>query len=306
VQSRSIDLVSLVTGGTEGIGRAVALDLARKGHRVLFVGRDCERGREVLAELTSIIDRGHRFIPADLSLLRATANVVREVEYATHRLDSIVCCAGILSTIPAWTPERMERTFALNYLSRYLLARQLLPMLEAAPSGRIVLVANAGMYKDTLDLDDLQYRRGKPGLDVSARSQFANDLLAIDLAERLRGRKSRVEATCVYPGMVKTRVFANALGLPWFFRALVPVLRVFQMSPAIAAETPVFLAHSAEAVGTNGRFYGPRCRPRIIPDHALNVARRRRLIELSDELVRPFVDAPAPIHRHPAATTATH
>ena len=281
--------VSLVTGGTDGIGRAVALGLARGGDRVLFVGRSAEKGARVLAELREAgPGPGHAFIPADLSLLSETARVAEEVARLTERLDAAVFCAGILAAVPEWTAEGLERNFVLNYLSRYLLARRLLPMLTEAPSGRLVLVANAGMYGDTLDFEDLQHRKGRPGLRVSGRTQFANDLLAVELAERLAG--ARVEVTCVFPGVTRTGVFRNAIGLPRIARALSPVvLRVAGSSPEEAARTPVFLAQDAGAAGTGGRFYGPKLRQRKIPARARRPERRVGLWAASEELVRPYL-----------------
>jgi NAD(P)-dependent dehydrogenase (short-subunit alcohol dehydrogenase family) len=279
------DRVCVVTGGTEGIGRAVSVALARAGDRVLFAGRSVERGRAVLAELAAVSGRDdHAHIPADLSLVAGAHRLAEEVRRRTPRLDALVCCAGLLSTIPEWTSEGLERTFVLNYLSRYVLARTLMPMLVAAPSGRLVLVANAGMYKDTLDFADLQHHRGRPGLVVSARTQFANDLLASALADEQRQSETRVEVTCVFPGMVRTRVFDNARGLPWLFRALRPVIRLFQIAPDVAAHTPVFLAHSDDAIGTNGQFFGPRCAPRRVPPRADRPDRRRQLLQASDQL----------------------
>jgi len=141
-----------------------------------------------------------------------------------------VFCAGTLSAVPEWTAEGLERNFVLNYLTRHLLTRRLLPALKEAPSGRLVLVSNAGMYGDTLDFDDLQYRRGRPGLRVAGRTQFANDLHCTELAARLAG--TRVEATRVYPGVADTNVFRNALGLPRVFRLLAPaVMRLAALPP---------------------------------------------------------------------------
>src|ERR671916_2036574 len=75
---------SLVTGGTDGIGRAVALGLARGGDRVLFVGRSAEKGAQVLAELREAgPDSDHAFLPADLSMLQETARVAEEVARLT-------------------------------------------------------------------------------------------------------------------------------------------------------------------------------------------------------------------------------
>ena len=287
--SESGERVALVTGGTDGIGRAVALQLARGGDRVLFVGRSAQRGEQVLAELRKALPGvDHDFLPADLSLLAETARVADGVERHTDRLDAVVFCAGILSTVPEWTSEGLERNFVLNYLSRYLLARRLLPMLTQAPSGRLVLVANAGKYGDSLDFDDLQYRWGKPGLRVSGRTQFANDLLAVELASQLRD--TQVEVTCVFPGITDTAVFRNARGLPPLVRALSPVMvRLMASSPEEAARTPVFLAQDARAASTGGRFYGPKLKERAVPARARRPERRSELWAASADLVRFYL-----------------
>jgi NAD(P)-dependent dehydrogenase (short-subunit alcohol dehydrogenase family) len=267
----------------------VALQLARGGDRVLFVGRSAQRGEQVLAELRKALPGvDHDFLPADLSLLAETARVADGVERHTDRLDAVVFCAGILSTVPEWTSEGLERNFVLNYLSRYLLARRLLPMLTQAPSGRLVLVANAGKYGDSLDFDDLQYRWGKPGLRVSGRTQFANDLLAVELASQLRD--TQVEVTCVFPGITDTAVFRNARGLPPLVRALSPVMvRLMASSPEEAARTPVFLAQDARAASTGGRFYGPKLKERAVPARARRPERRSELWVASADLVRFYL-----------------
>jgi NAD(P)-dependent dehydrogenase (short-subunit alcohol dehydrogenase family) len=281
--------VALVTGGTDGIGRAVALELAQGGDRVLFVGRNAERGAAVLAALQAIApDAEHMFLQADLSLLSETARLAEQVASHTQRLDAIVFCAGILSTVPEWTTEDLERNFVLNYLTRYLLARRLLPLLTRARSGRLVLVANAGRYGDTLNFADLQHRAGKPGLKVAGRTQFANDLLAVELAERLRD--TRVEVTCVFPGVVRTDVFRNARGLPAIVRMIAPMLqRLMAISPEAAAQTPAYLAQNEQALGTGGKFFGPRIKELPVPERAQRPERRRALWDASEDLARPYV-----------------
>ena len=198
----------------------------------------------------------------------------------------MVLCAGVLATAAEWTDEDLERSFVLNYLSRYLLLRRLLPPLTEAPSGRVVLVANAGKYRDTLDLDDLQMRRGGRGLRVAGRTQFANDLLAVELAERLRD--SRIEVSCVYPGpgrhrRVPQRPRACPVRCgPWPTAAL---QRLIGAAPAEAAQTPVFLADDPAATRVGGLLRPAAApaadsRPGTAPD------RRAALWTASEELVR--------------------
>ncbi len=279
--------VALVTGGTGGIGAAVAEKLAAEGDRVIIVGRDTTRGAAMLRVMQ---ERGpnadHRFLPADLTLLSEAARVADEIAALVPRLDAAVFCAGILSAIPEWTAEGQERTLALNYLSRFLMVRRLLPQLERSASGRIVLVANAGMYPDTLDFDDLQHRRGKGGLKVAGRTQFANDLLAVELGSRLIG--TNIAVSCVFPGFVRTRVFDNARGLPAGFRFIRPLLEARSIPPAAAAETPAFLAHAPDAATATG-FYGPGRKPRRIPARAMRRDRRTCLWSLSVELVQSYL-----------------
>lgn len=279
----------LVTGGTGGIGRAVAMRLAAGGDRVLITGRDRGRAAAVLDELRRVgPDADHRFLPADLTLVAETAGLAESVAEATDRLDAIVCCAGLFATVTDYTSEGLERTFMLNYLSRYLLVRRLLPLLRAAPSPRVVLVANAGMYPDTIDLDDLQHRRGRPGMAVAGRTQFANDLLAVELAERYG--PDGVQVTCVYPGNVRTEVFANARGPGPVVRAVAVTLnRLIGSSPESAAYTPAFLASAPEAGDLGGRFYGPRLREIRIPDRVRRPDRRAGLWAASEALVRGYL-----------------
>jgi NAD(P)-dependent dehydrogenase (short-subunit alcohol dehydrogenase family) len=270
----------------------VALRLATGGDRVIFVGRDAERGARVLSELRAVRPGvQHVYLQADLSLLGDTARVADAIADHTRRIDAVVCCAGVLSMKPEWTTEGLERTFVLNYLSRYLLSLRLLPTLMLAPSGRVVLVANAGKYADTLDFGDLQLHRARPGLHVSGQTQVANDLLAAEMAHRLRG--TRVEVTCVYPGLARTSVFRNARGLPSYARTLVRILQPFiAMRPDKAAETPVYLAQNSRAIGISGAFFGPHRRQRPVSEPALQRDRRAVLWDLSHALVRDYLPKP--------------
>ena len=230
----------------------------------------------------------HRFLPADLSLLGDTVRLANQVEHYTDRLDAMICCAGVFATVPERTTEGLERAFVLNYLSRYLLSRHLLPLLAAVPSGRLVLVANAGRYRDTLNFDDLQARDAKPGLAVAGRTQFANDLFAVELAERVA--HSRVQVTCVDPGMVKTDVFRNARGPGRLLRrVLLLAQQIIAAEPDTAAATPTWLAQDPAAASAGGRFWTSRQRERTIPERARRVDRRTALWAASEQLVTAYL-----------------
>ena len=283
---------SLVTGSTGGIGRAVANRLARGGDRVLVVGRNEARGHEVVGELPRPHPhQQHTYLPADLSLLADTAGLADAVAARTERLDSVVLSAGVFAGAPEWTSEGLERSFVLNYLSRFLLIERLVPLLRAAERPRLVLVANAGKYRDTLDLDAIGPGRSHPRRHIAAASQFANDLLAVELSARLE--ETGIEVACVFPGVVRTEVFRNARGVPRSLRLLASMVqRVVGADPDTAADTPAFLAQDPTAWEVNGRFYGPGRRQRDVPPRAARPERRAALWEASERLVAEWMARP--------------
>ncbi|HET9421523.1 MAG TPA: SDR family NAD(P)-dependent oxidoreductase [Nocardioides sp.] len=283
---------SLVTGSTGGIGRAVASRLAGGGDRVVVVGRNEERGREVVRELPRPQPhQRHVYLPADLSLLGDTVRLAEAVAARTDHVDSVVLCAGVFAGAPEWTVEGLERSFVLNYLSRFLLIERLLPLLERAQRPRLVLVANAGKYRDTLDLDAIGPGRAHRRRHLSGASQFANDLLAVELGHRLQG--TGVEVACVYPGVVRTEVFRNARGVPRPIRQLATMVqRVVGSDPDEAADTPTFLAQDPTAWEVNGRFYGPGRRALEVPARASRPDRRTALWEASEGVIAQWMARP--------------
>lgn len=203
----------------------------------------------------------------------------------TDRLDALVCCAGVFTLRPRWTDEGIERSFALNYLSRFLLVPDLLPLLNRSASGRVVLVANAGRYRDTVDLDQLR-RGGAPrGLRLAGGTQFANDVLAVELAERCRG--TSLEVTCVNPGLVATDLFRHAPDLPRLLGVGLARLAAARVGhrPEDAAQVPAWLAADPAARAVSGRFFGPRLTPIARPSRVLRPERRLEIWRFSTELL---------------------
>ena len=285
--------VAVVTGATAGIGRAVAVRLAGQGFRVIAVGRDEDRGAAVIRLLqdtdsTSGYASPHLFLSADLATMAGTAALADAVSRQTDQVDALVCCAGVFALRREWTDEGLERTFALNYLSRFLLVRSLGPQLLRSSAGRVVLVANAGRYRDCLDLHDPHFRDGRRGIRVSARTQFANDVLAVELGDRFRG--TSVVATCVFPGVTQTDVFRNGTGVPQPLAGLLTgVARRTGLTPDQAADTPAWLAGEAGAATVSAFFFGPHRSVRRIPDRARKLDRRQALWDTSEELVAPWL-----------------
>jgi NAD(P)-dependent dehydrogenase (short-subunit alcohol dehydrogenase family) len=187
----------LITGATDGLGRALAVRAHAEGARVLAHGRDEARGQALVDELGG--DRV-RFLVADLASLaavRGLADAVREEE----RLDVLISNAGIGSTLPGdgarmESEDGHELRFAVNYLAGFLLIRRLLPLLRASAPARVVQVASAGQMP--IDFGDVMLERRYDGTRAYCQSKLAQVMLTRDLGDELAG--TGVTATCLHPG----------------------------------------------------------------------------------------------------------
>jgi NAD(P)-dependent dehydrogenase (short-subunit alcohol dehydrogenase family) len=126
----------LVTGATDGLGRALATQLAEEGATVLLHGRDERRGERTVDGIRRQTGNSSlRWYRADLAALDEVRQLARQVEGDNQRLDALVNNAGIGSTLPGGGRRMVSRDghelrFAVNYLSHYLLTGMLLPLLE--------------------------------------------------------------------------------------------------------------------------------------------------------------------------------
>ena len=204
--------VILVTGATDGLGRGIVRALARRRASVLVHGRDAERAEAVAAELRSDGAAAARVYLADLASLADVRALAAAVAAAEPRLDVLVNNAGIGSTVPtrerAESRDGIELRFAVNYLSHYLLTRELLPLLKASAPARIVNVASAG--QTAIDFEDPMLIRGYSGARAYCQSKLAQILFTFDLAAELEDTGVTINA--IHPAtFMPTKIVANPI-----------------------------------------------------------------------------------------------
>lgn len=248
---------ALVTGGTSGIGKEIARGLAERGASVIIAARDLERGRTAALDLTRSAglepDRvtALRLDLADLASVRGfAAGLTRRVP----RLDLLVNNAGAWFTDRHESPDGHELTFATNVLGPVLLTDLLEGSLRAAGRGaRIVNVVSslAGHY----DPEDLEWsRRRFRGFRAYAQSKQALRMLTWGMAGRLA--ETGITVNAVAPGFVRTGFNRNARGFVAAFIGL--SARLFAVSPARGADTPLWAAVAPELAGVTGRYFEKR------------------------------------------------
>ena len=156
----------LVTGATDGLGRALARELVSAGDTVLIHGRDPGRGHRALDETGAA-----ELFLADFASLAA----VREMTIALPSIDVLVNNAGLgFGDRREESSDGLELRFQVNYLAGYLLTRELRPP-------RVVNVASGGQVP--IDFDDPMITRGYSGTRAYCQSKLAQIMHAFDLAE---------------------------------------------------------------------------------------------------------------------------
>jgi NAD(P)-dependent dehydrogenase (short-subunit alcohol dehydrogenase family) len=195
----------------------------------------------------------HRLHLADLSSMAATRKVGMTIAASEPRINVLINNAGALFSNRQVTPEGLELTFALNHMAYFVLTEALRDKLLASAPARIVSTSSVAHERESLDFDDLQNAKSYGGLKVYSRSKLANILFTRELARRLAG--TGVMVNCLHPGVVKTRFGESSGGL---LGLLIPILRLFFISPEQGADTLVYLASSPEVANTTGGYFVKR------------------------------------------------
>jgi NAD(P)-dependent dehydrogenase (short-subunit alcohol dehydrogenase family) len=245
------DRVCLITGATSGIGKETALALAHMGAAVVIVGRDAARGAATAEAIRR--ETGNpavEALTADLSLMADVRRLADEFRTRYTQLDVLINNAGAIFMTREQTAEGLERTFALNHMSYFLLTNLLLDMIRASAPARIINVSSGAHLQGSFDARNLQGERGYSGFGAYSRSKLLNIMFTYELARRLDG--TGVTANALHPGLVRTG-FGHNNG-----RLLSEAFRVFQrfgIDARQGAETPIFLASSPEVEGITGQYF---------------------------------------------------
>jgi NAD(P)-dependent dehydrogenase (short-subunit alcohol dehydrogenase family) len=244
--------VCLVTGASDGHGRAVAVGLARLGADLVLLGRNLEKTRRVQAEIAAGCGgKAPEIVLCDLASREAIDRAAAEWLAAGRPLHVLVNNAGLVSQARQENAEGIELTFAVNYLAMFQLTLRLLPRLRESAPARIVNVSSDTYRIASLDFDDLQLVRGYSFMRAYARSKLAITLFTLELARRLEG--SAVTVNAVDPGPVASNIGANNPGLA--YRLAGPLIRALFPSPERAARTALMLASDPALAGATGGYY---------------------------------------------------
>nr|UPN68102.1 putative SDR family oxidoreductase [Saccharothrix sp.] len=193
----------VITGGTSGIGQALAHSYLGRGEEVVVLGSDPVKGKAFLdvARRTGAADRAH-YLEADLSLVSENQRVLEEIAAKFPVVHALVLCARYFHSYRTVTSEGFEHNFALYYLSRYLLGYGLVDQLDKADQPIIMNIAGPGAGAAGIQWDDLGLEHGYDGWSAMFQGGRLNDLLGVSYAEPSRGHRARY--ALLFPGGTRT------------------------------------------------------------------------------------------------------
>jgi NAD(P)-dependent dehydrogenase (short-subunit alcohol dehydrogenase family) len=237
---------AVITGGNSGIGKAVALDLAKKGYRVIIHGKDEAKAKAAMEEIKEKSGNAAvEYIVADVSVISGMKDLAEAIKRKTDKIDALVLSTGIILTRYELTADDLEKGFAVQYLSRFALTQFLLKELKNG-NAKIVLVGATKIRNAKVYLDNLALKNNFTMIRAMAQEMFCNHLFVQEFAKRHPA--SELVINMGHVGVAKTGITRH---LNFFLRLLIEITGT---SPEKSAANFTYLA-SADEVNFSGYFF---------------------------------------------------
>jgi NAD(P)-dependent dehydrogenase (short-subunit alcohol dehydrogenase family) len=290
----------LVTGCNSGIGQEACRVLALRGALVLGTARTQEKAAAACARFPG----GAIGYACELAEPTSVQGCIEAIQAEGHRLDAIICNAGIMMLPKLEKSHGYELQFFTNHIGHFMLVTGLLKQLK--DDGRVVMLSSVGHTRapaSGIDFENLSGDKGYNPLTAYGQSKMANLLFAKELQRRFAGTKKTAYA--VHPGPVSTNL-ARSTG-PILSRVLGAIGVLFFKSVAEGAATEIFAAVSPKALPLAGSYLADSNvkKPRADADDAALAA---RLWAKSEEIVVSTLSpgaAHAPMSDGPIRTLST-
>tara|TARA_B100000035_G_scaffold75168_1_gene62442 strand:- start:1882 stop:2709 length:828 start_codon:yes stop_codon:yes gene_type:complete len=245
--------VALVTGASAGIGLETAKGLAKKNFDLILVSRNSQKLHSIKGDLESKYQIQCDVYIYDLSLIKSNIHFHQAVINKFQKVDVLINNAGAIFMNKTTTDEGLEKTFALNHMSYFVLSNL---FIESFNSIKVINVSSEAHRGISLNLDDLQNNINYHGWYAYKRSKLANIYLTYELAKKHEDKD--ITVNCLHPGLVNSD-FANNNSLR--YKIISSFIKYFGISTHEGALTSIYLA-SEENIETISGLYFDKCRPR--------------------------------------------
>lgn len=247
---------AIITGGNTGIGKEVALDLARRGARVIIACRDVAKGRRAADEIERLTGNNNVTTKRlDLASFESVRNFVEKILEQEEKIHILIDNAGVMFVPYQLSKDGYELQFAVNHLGHFLLTNLLLDRIKESAPSRIVVVSSLGHLVGSLDFKDMMWKKRYNSQLSYCRSKLANVMFARELAKRLAG--TGVTVCSLHPGTVHTEITRYFFsGWLVFLKPLAHVsMYLFTKTPKQGAQTTIHCAVAREVEGVSGKYW---------------------------------------------------
>jgi NAD(P)-dependent dehydrogenase (short-subunit alcohol dehydrogenase family) len=249
--------IAVITGANSGLGYHTALELARRGARVVVASRSDVRGKEAVARIIAEVpdaDLDLRSLDlADLANIRSFADGVA-TSYPS--IDLLINNAGVMAIPRSTTADGFEMQFGTNHLGHFALTGHLLPNLLGNTDARIVTVSSTAHKPGHINFDDLMAEQRYRKWNVYSNTKLANLLFTYELQRRLAATRSSAIAVAAHPGTSATNLVAVSAQDNLIKRIVMPAgARLISQSAAKGALPQLYAATAPEVKG--GEYFGP-------------------------------------------------
>ena len=241
----------VITGGTSGLGYRTAFILAQDSkNKIILIGKNKAKGEQAIKSLNNETkNKNLSFLQVDLSSIFETSSLKEKL--ANKKIDVLINNAGALFYSRIESEDGIEKTFALNHLSYFILSNLLLKHKIIKNGGRIINVASGAHRGVDINFDDIEMVTNYNGWISYKKSKLCNILFTKKLSEL--ALKNNITVNCLHPGFVKTGFGKNNTGVIGII--IKSLMSLFAIRVEEGAETIIYLATSDNVKNISGEYF---------------------------------------------------
>ena len=256
----------LLTGATDGLGKATAKYLAGEGHHLILHGRNPDKGQKLIKEISA--ETGSKdllYYNADFTSLAQIKKLAQDILANTSTLDILINNAGLgVEHSRRGSKDGIEMIFQVDYLSTYILSNLLAPLLSRSKDGQIINISSAGQA--AIDFNDPLLEKSWSGVQAYCQAKLCQITLTFKMAGELKDQGIRVNAlhpASYMPTKIVTHMFSPQNTIDDGVSALANLI--------------------SSTVSPNGKYFFKQSEGRA-QAQAYSVAAQQQLIALSENL----------------------
>ncbi|XP_026147615.1 retinol dehydrogenase 12, like isoform X1 [Mastacembelus armatus] len=246
----------VITGANTGIGKETAIDLAKRGAKVIIACRDMEKAEAAVKDvIESSGNENVLCMKLDLADSRSIKEFADAINKGEPKLNILINNAGVMVCPYGKTADGFEMQIGVNHLGHFLLTHLLIDLIKRSAPARIINVSSMAHSWGSINLEDINSENGYDKNKAYAQSKLANILFTSSLAKRLEG--TGVTAYSLHPGVVQTDLWRHLNGPQQFF---MKIISPFTKNSVQGAQTTIYCAVEPSLEKESGGYYSD-CAP---------------------------------------------